>query len=148
MTVIVWDGHTLAADKRMSDNGYPATTTKIFRAPNGALLGGSGDSDAVSALRRWYCDGADRTEYPNNRDGDTCCGRLLVITPEGKVTMYLRGPDPLLIEDRMYAMGSGGDFALAAMHLGHDARHAVEVACALDTDCGNGIDTLTLEKQE
>ena len=36
------------------------------------------------------------------------------------------------------------DFALAAMHLGKSAREAVEVACALDVFCGNGIDTLEL----
>ena len=42
-------------------------------------------------------------------------------------------------------MGHGRDFTLAAMHLGHDARTAVEVACALDAFCGCGIDTLTLE---
>lgn len=146
MTVIAWDGVTLAADKRMSDNGYPATVTKIHRAPDGALLGGSGNSDALVALRGWYCNGAIRSEYPDNRVGDDKCKAcLLVITPEAKVMLYLTGPDPVEIEDRMFATGSGADFALAAMHLGHDAKKAVEVACVLDTGCGNGIDTLTLE---
>lgn len=144
MTVIAWDGRTLAADKRMSWNGYPATTTKISRAPNGALIGGTGDSDAIAALRKWYLDGAVPADYPNNTcDGDYRA-RLLVITPTGQITVYLADPVPVTLDDKCFAVGSGADFALAAMHLGHSAKKAVEVACALDTGCGNGIDTLRL----
>lgn len=145
MTVIAWDGKTLAADKRMDCGGYPATVTKIIRAPNGALIGGSGDADVIAALKRWYCEGAERRDYPVNKDADGCPARLLVITPDGGVRLYLSGPDPVSTDGGMFAIGSGTDYALAAMHLGNDARRAVEVACALDTCCGNGIDTLTLE---
>lgn len=147
MTVIAWDGKTLAADKRMGCNGYPATTTKIFRTLDGALMGGCGESDMVAVLRQWYANGADPAAYPSNRNSDgTSRARLLVIKPDGLVMTYANEPVPVRIEDTMFAIGSGGDFALAAMHLGHDARRAVEVACALDSDCGNGIDTLQLKE--
>lgn len=143
--MIAWDGKTLAADKRMNDNGVPATTTKIMRAPNGALIGASGDAAMGGVLKKWYLEGADPLAYPNNRIGDDSYkARLLVITPSGKVHMYVSEAVPLEVEDRFVTVGSGGDFALAAMHLGCDARKAVELACALDTDCGNGIDTLEL----
>ena len=33
------------------------------------------------------------------------------------------------------AIGAGRDFALAALHLGHDVRRAVEVACELSVFC-------------
>jgi hypothetical protein len=33
------------------------------------------------------------------------------------------------------------------MYLGFDAVKAVEVACALDNGCGNGIDALTLQQE-
>jgi 20S proteasome alpha/beta subunit len=145
MTVIAWDGRTLAADKRVTCNGYPATTTKITRAPDGALIGGAGDSDAIAVLRKWYMDGASPDAFPNNGcDGD-CRARLLVITPSGQVTMYLSEPVPITLDDKRFAIGSGADFALAALHLGHTARKAVEIACALDTGCGNGIDVLRLK---
>jgi hypothetical protein len=145
MTVIAWDGKTLAADKRVTCNGYPGTTTKITRAPDGALIGGAGDSDAIAVLRKWYMDGALPDAYPNNGcDGD-CRARLLVITPSGQVTLYLSEPVPVTLDDANFAIGSGADVAMAAMYLGHNARKAVEVACALDTGCGNGIDALKLK---
>ncbi|WP_107357265.1 hypothetical protein [Rhodopseudomonas palustris] len=34
-----------------------------------------------------------------------------------------------------YAVGAGADFALAALHLGHGARRAVEIACDLSVYC-------------
>jgi ATP-dependent protease HslVU (ClpYQ) peptidase subunit len=70
---------------------------------------------------------------------------MLVVLPSRKVVCYGQGPYPLEIEDRFTAMGCGRDYALAAMYLGHDARRAVEVACAIDVNCGCGIDTLELE---
>jgi ATP-dependent protease HslVU (ClpYQ) peptidase subunit len=145
MTCIAWDGRTLAADKRVDCNGYPATAIKIFRAPDGALIGGAGDSDVISALREWYQQGCNPEMYPNNRAEGGCYATLLVITPAKEVRMYLSGPSPIILQNKMFAIGSGADFALASMHLGHSARKAVEVACALDVGCGNGIDTLRLE---
>ncbi len=58
---------------------------------------------------------------------------------------YLHSAYPELHEDKFNALGAGRDYALAAMYLGFDASRAVEVACALDVNCGNGIDVLTLE---
>jgi len=67
------------------------------------------------------------------------------IDSEGRILLYGSGPNPELVEDKVYAGGCGRDYALAAMHLGHDARKAVEVACALDVHCGLGIDALELK---
>lgn len=146
MTVIVWDGKTLAADRRALNNGYAGTVTKIRRGPAGSLVAYSGDYDTGVALADWYCNGADSAKYPNNRDKDAYCrAYLLVIEASGAVVRYEREAVPLRFLDPVAAMGSGRDYALAALHLGCDAVKAVEVAMALDTNCGNGIDTLTLE---
>jgi hypothetical protein len=145
MTVIAWDGRTMAADKRMDCNGYPATVTKIYRMPDGALLGGSGDSDVISALRHWYQDGCNPSAYPDNRAEQGCYATLMVVTAAGEVRLFLSSPIPIQMHNKKFAIGSGADFAMAAMYLGYSARKAVEVACALDTGCGNGIDTLRLE---
>jgi ATP-dependent protease HslVU (ClpYQ) peptidase subunit len=40
------------------------------------------------------------------------------------------------------AIGSGQDFAVAAMHLGHDATQAAAVAAQLDIYCSGDIDTV------
>jgi 20S proteasome alpha/beta subunit len=146
MTCVAWDGVTLAADKRATCSGYPATVTKIARAPTGELVGTSGDSDAGRALIAWFLAGAIPEQFPDNRGDDGCHrARLLVISPGPRITIYEAMPHPITIEDKFFAMGSGRDHALAVMYLGRTARKAVEVACALDTGCGNGIDTLRLK---
>ncbi|QTF91783.1 hypothetical protein [Halomonas sp. BM-2019] len=67
----------------------------------------------------------------------------MVIT-DGQVTYYEGAPIPLVMENTHHAIGCGRDYVMAAMHLGKNAKQAVEMACALDAFCGSGIDTLTL----
>ncbi|AVQ81666.1 hypothetical protein [Variovorax sp. PMC12] len=143
MTVIAWDGKTLAADKRAVHAGYTGgTVTKIHRWPGG-LCAFSGDLDVGVQLVEWLRAGAVPADFPKLQTENAA--NFLVIHVDGSVCQYERTPVPLVFEEGRRAMGSGRDFALAAMHLGHDARAAVEVACALDSGCGNGIDVLMLE---
>lgn len=142
MTVIAWDGKTLAADKASSNNGHLSTTTKIYRVPGG-VVGFSGDADKATDLLQWFRNGRDATKYPDTqKDGGA---DALFIDDTGKVYKFDKSAHPARCEDAFSAMGSGRDYALAAMHLGHGAMKAVEVACALDCYCGKGIDSLELE---
>jgi 20S proteasome alpha/beta subunit len=146
MTCIAWDGRVLAADKRASSAGYGSTVTKIVRTSAGELLGVSGDFGAGQALMTWYQSGANPDSFPDNRDAnDSYRARLLVIDAGPRIRIFESTAYAMTIEDKCYAMGSGRDYALAAMHLGRNSRKAVEVACTLDSGCGNGIDTLRLE---
>ena len=144
MTVIAWDGKTLAADKRATLAGYGGgTVTKIHRI-NGALCAFSGSLDTGLEMLEWFRSGADPAKYPK-RQADDNDATFIVITPDRAVMVYERSPHPLKFEEGVKATGSGRDYALAAMYLGYPARTAVEVACALDVNCGNGVDTLELE---
>lgn len=144
MSVIAWDGHTLAADKRASMGTLIRTTTKIFRSGD-ALVAYAGDAVFGEEMRAWFDQGAKPEDFPaSNRDKDDWAG-LLVIRKGKPIQRYERTPYPLSFEDDQFAIGCGRDFALAAMYLGKTAREAVEVAIALDSGCGNGIDTLTFE---
>lgn len=142
MSVIAWDGTTLAADKRMSNGTLIRTTTKIFRARE-ALVGYTGDADCGEAMLAWFEAGANKAEFPETqRDKDLWAG-LLVIWEDGTIWKYERTPHPLRLPPQQFAVGSGRDFALAAMHLGKSAAEAVEVAIHFDSGCGNGVDVLT-----
>jgi len=144
MTTIAWDGKTLAADKRATHGGLIFTVTKIFRI-RGYLVGASGDFDRIMETIAWFSDGADPAKVPpHSRSNDEYVG-MLVIGPGGLIEKYERGPLPYRIESKLHAIGSGRDFAMAAMYLGKTAIEAVEVATALDTGTGNGVDTLMLE---
>lgn len=143
MTVIAWDGKTLAADKRSVLSGKPTTVTKLTSS-NGWLLAISGDLVKGLELVEWFRAGRDPKELPAFQRSNDDYVPMLAISPSAEVFHFEDSPVPFRVEDLVYAMGSGRDYALAAMHLGCDARRAVGVACALDTRCGNGIDVLTL----
>ena len=147
MTVIVWDGHTLAADKRTVNSGYKGgIVTKVYRW-DGGLCAFAGDLDVGVQMVHWLRDGAKSADFPKQQ-AEKAASAFMVIYADGRVAKYETMPVPLFFESPVSAMGSGRDYAYAALHLGCDARRAVEVACALDASCGNGIDTLTLQTDE
>lgn len=140
MTVIAWDGKTLAADKRAVNSGLVLTTTKIRRIGD-LLCGASGDISAAAEALAWVERGRNPDDYPAiQRSRDDYAG-LLVIDGE-RVLKYERSPMPTVFEDAFFAIGSGRDFALAAMHCGKTASEAVEIASVFDCGCGNGVDVL------
>ncbi len=143
MTVIAWDGKTLAADKQCTNAGHPMVVTKIHRMPDG-ILGFIGNGGHASALLQWFQNGCIRENWPN-KIGDDTAG-VVFITNGGEVRGYSGddGPHYIIYENKFIAFGAGRDYALAAMHLGKTAREAVELACLLDTSCGMGIDALEL----
>lgn len=145
MTVIAWDGRTLAADRRMTSGwSVVGQVTKIFKCGD-VLLALSGNYSHALAIKGWYLGGAERASFPPHT-GD-CAGRLLVIHRSGRICEYDGTPD----QQEYYALyngvatGSGSNEALVAMYCGKTAREAVEIAGLFDVSCGNGIDTLTFE---
>lgn len=141
MSVIAWDGTTLAADKRADSGGYNYTVTKIFDCGD-ALIGVAGDFPRGIQMLQWWKNGRTPEEFPFERVGDEWAV-LLVIHRSGLIERYESRPEPFPVENPFHAVGSGRDFALMAMHVGYDARKAVELTCELSSHCGNGIDVLT-----
>lgn len=144
MTVIAWDGRTLAADKRGVAAGYGFTVTKLFRTELG-LVGVDGYFDSCLELVEWIRSGANPSEHPDSQKDEKRYSYAVLITPDKKILRYECGPLPIKVEEKFYACGSGRDYALAAMYMGATAEKAVAVASHFDTECGNGIDTLEFE---
>jgi hypothetical protein len=154
MTIIAWDGRILAADKRVNDAGLARTCTKIFKVdlqyedepdvPGFAAIVGS--VDPAMELLEWFIAGAAQDKFPEAARKDDATLIVISSDPAVGVRQWNTGPYPTAIEDRFSAWGSGRDYALAAMHLGHTAREGVELACLFEMNCGNGIDTLSFEE--
>lgn len=143
MTVIAWDGKTLAADKQMGGD-FPRRVTKLRRTKEGELLGVAGWMNRGLWLMDWWEAGGGQQFFPAfQADKDKAC-ELMIVRRDGSLWIVDDVPVPFRIEEPFHAIGSGRDFAAAAMHLGHGARRAVEVACQLCGYCGQGIDTLEL----
>lgn len=141
MTVIAVRGRTMAADKKSTYFGTGVTTTKIRKTADGCLLGCAGEGGMCRELVAWWRDGAAKDSYPDRNQKSL----MLVLFSDGKIFLYDGSPEPIVIEDEFFAIGSGKDAALAAMHLGHGAHRAVEVACQVEDGCGRGIDVLSLD---
>ena len=146
MTVVAWDGKTLAADRQMTDGcgmRRPVTKIVVLREPEPLLVAMTGKQSVALELLAWLKAGAVPAEFPASAKDDDAT--LIAIDRDGVVRNWTCGPFPAVLEVERCAWGSGRDYAEAAMYLGHDARRAVEVACVFQSDCGNGITALTLE---
>ena len=143
MTVIAFDGVTLAADKMADCNGTIRTVTKIWRGVGSELLAGAGDASSCIAIRDWYLAGADPALFPQNlQPADLWVVKRLGKMSDFRIMKYEGNQFAVTYEDRMFACGCGRDYALGAMAMGATAEQAVEVASRLDTYCGCGVDTL------
>jgi hypothetical protein len=139
VTVIVWDGNTIAADKRTVYNGVFAVTTKLFKLDNGDVVAGSGSKCVINEMIEWYKSGASASEYPRTLVASSN-SILLVVRPDKTVLLYEDTPYPTSIQQIPFAIGCGRDAALGALAMGADAIKAVEVASSIDINCGNGCD--------
>lgn len=145
MTTIAWDGKTLAADKQATSNGLIHTTTKIFEHRTG-LYGITGNFAHGIAVYKWITEqGADPKLYPPNPTNDDY-GYLIHIDTNGKIWCYEGFPGPVKMEDPFFAIGSGREYATAAMYCGQTAVGAVQVASMFDIGSGQGVDFFTLEE--
>jgi ATP-dependent protease HslVU (ClpYQ) peptidase subunit len=147
MTIIVWDGKTLAADRQATCGNLARSMRKISRYGD-ILIGGAGTRSAVDAVMNWVLKGCVAQDFPKlssvpaERDVS-----LWVINKNGTIRKFEDSPFPMVYDDNVFAEGSGRDFAYGAMAMGANAIQAVEIACRFDVTCGGGVDVLTFEDQ-
>lgn len=144
MTVIAWDGKTLAADRQASYGGMICTVTKIHRVGD-LLVGGSGELPFVLEMVEWVRAGRIAADFPASQRSKEDWQSVLVVERDGSTSLYERTPYPVRYAQQAVVIGSGREFARAALHLGFDSVKAVETAIALSDGCGIGIDTLELQ---
>jgi hypothetical protein len=165
MTVIVWDGKTLAADKLCVNNGIKAPVTKIgigysdksnhiFRSRK-YFYGYAGTLPLALELVKWLNEDSTPSTFPEKARENKADPLLLVIVegefPHKSEEIYLfeGGPVPSkLTEAVKFAIGSGRDIAYGAMAMGADAEKAVLIANEIETTCGLGVDKLSFYEYE
>jgi hypothetical protein len=143
MSVVVWDGKTLAADRQVTTSGLGVMGTKM-RKHGSIILAWTGDIDLGLALADWYCKGAILADRPKcQEDKDKWC-RLIVADSTG-CRYYETEMIPIPVMAPFAAWGSGRDFAYGALEMGADAQRAVTVASIHSIDCGFGVESYIVE---
>ena len=135
MTTIATDGKIMASDSQQTGQYIDQIDCeKVFRI-RGELVGISGDYAEARRYLEWLQNGAKKEDKPHfEKDSDF---DALHLTPQGV----------FCVTKNLYrvavgipaAVGSGGDFAMAAMMAGAKPRKAVEIAIRLDPHSGGRI---------
>lgn len=150
VTIIAWDGNSLSADKRIDFGCSVSTVTKIRKIEN-KLCGISGHGILIESFFNWVENGCSSENWPEEIKNSESFNGLIIEINNGeiKIKKYEKYcPLPIIIEDEIFAIGSGRDYALAAMWLGRSSIEAVDVACFFDPYCGNGFDTIYFDKED
>ena len=141
MSVVVWDGKTLAADKQGTIGDVAMTVTKLWKLDDGTVVGGVGDAFGAISLRDWYINGADPEKW--DPDNETA----LIVAKDGECKFLAELPVFMPVEDPFMAWGAGADIALGAMMMGANAVKAVGIVCEINVTCGCGIDSFPCGKK-
>jgi hypothetical protein len=144
MTTIAWSAQhgQLAGDRLGNSGGVPIELGKIWEI-EGELVGIAGVYEDAMAFLQWLRNG----EEPGSKPELDESFKALVIR-DSKCYRYEHKLFPFQILEPYHATGSGRDFALASMHLGKNAREAVEIAALFDLETGKGVDCLEVERHD
>lgn len=133
MSVIAYKQGVMAADKRAVDSyGVITVTTKLFKREGLGVLGVAGKTNDCLRVRAWFLEGH---PFPKNIDVD-----FMILTEDGVCKVYRSSMCGTVVEGPYAAIGSGSDYAIAAMDLGEGAVAAVLFASKFVSNCGNGVD--------
>ena len=150
MTVIVFDGKQMVADRRMSSGNMHETVQKIHRLFGGVVVGFSGSVAHQGPMLQWVTEGVNPEAYPGPAfDAEhPMDAEMLVVNKWGQVFTFVGGPYLVEVLSRPVVIGSGAAYVLGAMAAGADAVRAVEIASQYDPGCGNGIDVVEVLVEE
>lgn len=149
MTTIVYDRRTktMAADSQNTDAcGVTYKVSKIEHIGGGFMFGGSGHLRTITMARDWAKTGWEGSKEPDwsyyLEDPDDRSFTCILIDPTGtRVWIIDDELTPFEPLDDFFAVGAGAQYALGALHAGADAVRAVEIACKLDTNSFEPVDS-------
>lgn len=138
MSVVAWDGKTLAADRMRTTGDIETTMRKLWKLKTGEIIAVIGYQAEGLALKRWYEDGAKREDWPKCQEGEDWV--QFIVASEKGCFHYNNLPEQIESIDPFAAWGVGRRTALGAMAMGADAVKAVEIASKYASGCGKGCD--------
>ena len=138
MTVIAWDGKTLAADRMAVAGGMMLEQDKLFDLGDGEWAAITGQISKGLALLDWYKSGQQVKDWPEFQKGDDY-SVLVIASKEGCKSFY-DIPHAVPTHSEFEAWGSGAEYAMGAMAHGANAVEAVIATNKVCSTCGKGFD--------
>lgn len=130
----------MAGDTQCSGD-YTMRLQKVFRLPDGGVVGMAGKVAEAYAAVKWLLEG-EQGEAPKFKGG---C--LLILSPDG-LLWYADDQFPAVpLLDKMAAIGSGSQAAMVAMRAGASAAEAVKKAAEVDPYTSEPVQALSIESQ-
>lgn len=142
MTIVVWDGRVMAADRQASSStGVISRVLKVHKiehATRGLLLvGAAGAFDDVTAAVEWLRSGARPEKLESVQ--------MLVVDRKRKIWEVEEKLVFMPYLGRRAAVGSARMAAMAVLEMGGSAIRAVEVCSKITDSCGGGVDTVRFD---
>jgi hypothetical protein len=142
VTTVAFDGTTLAVDRQATYGSTKFVVRKLVRCGE-YMLAASGRSNAI---QEWLADGADPADRPLSEEP---FGAIAIRIKTGRAYL-LNGKRPYLepIRAKTLAMGSGSEFATAALDFGKTAVEAIRYASKRDVNTGLGVDSYAVKRRK
>ena len=131
----------IAADSKCSTDRVHFQIGKLKELSDGSIFGAAGDQGLILKLYKFLYEGGEQLEAEAELD-------VLQLTHSGLCLFDTRTAQFYQIRSKFYAIGSGAEFALAAMSLGATPLQAIECAAKFDPDTGHPIDVMTLKRRK
>jgi len=129
MTVIACNRKEMACDTQTTgDDGSITHTKKVFKLPDGSLLGLAGNCKPIDLVLHWYMDGC-RGPCQAVKKVD-----LVRLSKDGIFTRYsdvMEYP----VETEFFGIGCGAQGAMVAMRKGANPRRAIIDVCEDNAYC-------------
>jgi hypothetical protein len=145
MTTIVWKKGVLCADRLYKSNGMKLPLEKkLIHCYHNLAFAIAGYSRGQAEFHKWVLvnwPGIEKGEILRlNADDVPFSDDISYIIAIGKKLWYTDNDSIVQVGAPWFALGSGAPYASAALHLGHTASEAMQVAHALDPSTSKGFD--------
>ena len=137
----------MAADTVGNWEGVKSNSKKIIRC-DAALIGYSGSTVDAMVFVKWWSEGADLKALPEFRQygaNDAPDFVVMIARPDEPLTWCAQHFQFDEIRDEFWAIGSGSQSALGAMHMGADAAEAVRIATLVDYSTNGDVQVERLD---
>ena len=151
MTVVVWDGETLATDRQANDGSLKWETDKawyVMRDDKPYIVSGVGYLKYIIALREWFTKGAEPDKYPQGLEVGVhriTSSQLVVVSKDEGLILYDDTPHPVTYGFTPCAFGDGKEFSYGALSMGATSSEAVGVTNEHSLHCGKGVALYSLD---